>query len=126
MAALKPLRDFLADYVEGYEELATLVALHAAGGEASAVELGAATRLRPSALAEVIERLARAGVVRTSGEHVALAIDDPRLAELAALYRNDPVAVLTMMNALAIERVRLGATRAFADAFVIRRNKSDG
>jgi DNA-binding IclR family transcriptional regulator len=123
---LNAVRDFLAEYVESFDELTVLLALEATGGASTSAELSSRTRLADAALRTALEQLAARGLLHATPDAVRLAAADPRLAELAALYRDDTVAVLKMMNALALERVRLGATRAFADAFVIRRNKPDG
>lgn len=117
------VRDFLAEYVETFEELGAVVAVASAGGACPYATALAATRLAEPEGAEVLDRLVARGLLAYSADRreVRAALDDPRLAELAALYREDTVAVLRLMNSLAIDRVRLGATRLFADAFVFRR-----
>jgi DNA-binding transcriptional ArsR family regulator len=46
--------------------------------------------------------------------------------QLIALYQVQPTEIIKHMSANAIERVRTAALHAFADAFVIRRNKDNG
>ena len=46
--------------------------------------------------------------------------------QLVALYDVQPIEIVKHMSANAIERVRTAALHAFADAFVIRRNKDNG
>jgi hypothetical protein len=122
------VRDFLAEYVDGFQELELLVALVECGGSATLDELARQSRSSNAELAPAAGRLRAAGVLAAgeARDPLRVAIDDPRLGELAELYRRDPVVVLRLLNALAIERVRVGATRAFADAFLIRRRKPDG
>jgi DNA-binding transcriptional ArsR family regulator len=122
------LRAFVAERVDGFEELAVLVALSSRGGECSTSELASATRQSASEASRVVERLRERGLLAPAAAdgQVRLAGDDPRLAELCEIYQRDPVVVLRLLNELAIERVRGGATRAFADAFLLRRNKPDG
>jgi hypothetical protein len=121
------VRALLADYVDGFQELELLVVLAERGGTAPLAELAGQARSTPEELATALQRLRAAGLVAADGPGGAprIAVDDPRLPELVALYRRDPVIVLRMLNSLAIERVRLGATRAFADAFLIRRKNRD-
>ncbi len=45
---------------------------------------------------------------------------------LARLYRETPLSVIRVLNANAIDRVRTGAIKMFADAFVIRGGKKNG
>jgi DNA-binding transcriptional ArsR family regulator len=124
---LTPIREFLSEYVESFEELDALSALVERGSVCEADALAAAVRESPESLEETLGRLERRGLVeRGAAGGVRLLLGDPRLPELVALYRSDPVAVLKMMNTLAIERLRAGATRAFADAFLLRRKKPDG
>jgi hypothetical protein len=122
------VRDFLAEYVDGFQELELLVALVERGGPAALDELARQSHGSNAELASAAGRLRAAGVL-VAGEArdpLRIALDDPRLGELAELYRRDPVVVLRLLNALAIERVRVGATRVFADALLIRRRKPDG
>jgi hypothetical protein len=121
------VRAFLADHVDGFQELELLAALVARGGSASIEDLARDAHTTVSELVPAVERLRGSGVLDAGEPRDAcrVAVDDPRLEELVEIYRRDPVVVLRMLNSLAIERVRLGATRAFADAFLIRRKNRD-
>jgi hypothetical protein len=48
------------------------------------------------------------------------------VARLAGVYAARPIAIIRLMTANAIERVRTAALRTFADAFVLRKDKDDG
>ena len=45
---------------------------------------------------------------------------------LARVYETDRAALMNVMNASAIERLRTKAMRAFADAFIIRKKDKNG
>ena len=48
------------------------------------------------------------------------------IERLARAYKDQPMPVIKLMSANAIERVRTAALRTFADAFLIRKDKKDG
>lgn len=54
----------------------------------------------------------------SSASHLAGVVE-----ELVALFERDPLAVLPVINELAMERIRGTAARTFADAFVVRSSK---
>lgn len=127
------IREFVARYVETVEELETLAALAAlTGGEGQAwvdvASLAAQTKLEPSSFGATLGALASRHAIELAddGRRTRLALDAGLLADLLSQYRSNPVAVLKLLNALAIQRLRSGATRAFADAFLLRRKDSDG
>jgi hypothetical protein len=45
---------------------------------------------------------------------------------LLEVYESNRIELMMLLSANAIERMRTGALRAFADAFVIGRNRKDG
>jgi len=45
---------------------------------------------------------------------------------LAAAYRENPIPIIKLMSANAIERLRTAALRTFADAFILRKDKNGG
>lgn len=48
------------------------------------------------------------------------------IARVADAYRDDPIPIIKLMSANAIERLRKAALRTFADAFLLRRDKNRG
>ena len=48
------------------------------------------------------------------------------LARLVEVYEEQPIEIIKLMSANAIERVRTAALRAFADAFVLHKGKDNG
>jgi DNA-binding IclR family transcriptional regulator len=119
------LEAFLREHVESLEELLTLLAL--ADGPLPAGELALRTRLSPALQDEALAALVRRGLAEADGNgRVRVVLADPRFSELSLVWRREAVAVLRLMNAIALERVRLGAGRAFADAFLLGKGRPDG
>jgi hypothetical protein len=127
------VRAFLREHVESYEQLELLLFLrehHALGWAMS--QVAERMRLPPEEIDQAVAGLLAAGCVveraqpeRTiryapRDEGQAAAID-----ALAAAYAARPLAIIKLMNANAIERVRSAAIDTFADAFVLGR-KRDG
>jgi hypothetical protein len=46
-----------------------------------------------------------------------------RVEELLALYDDDPIAVMRVINEIAVQRIRGMAARTFADSFVLRKSR---
>jgi hypothetical protein len=122
------VRAYVAQHVDGFDEFELLVALSERRGSCAFPELALAMRQSPLELASLVDRLRGRRLLAEAATDgwVRLADPDPRLAVLVDVYRRDPVVVLRLLNELAIERLRLGATRAFADAFLVRSRKPDG
>jgi DNA-binding IclR family transcriptional regulator len=124
------VRAFLRDHVESYEQLELLFLLrqeHAR--EWTAVQFAERTGLPADEIDTALAALQRAGCVgeRATGTGaVRYAPCDARLAatidELALANEQNRLAIIKLMSANAIERVR-NATQEFADAFVIGRKK---
>jgi hypothetical protein len=51
---------------------------------------------------------------------------DEQVRELLDLYANDPLAIIRVINAIAVQRMRTLAARAFSDSFLLRRPKKPG
>jgi hypothetical protein len=127
------VRAFLRDHVESYEQLELLLFLRThAADEWPISALAERVRFPAEELDDAVRGLVAAGCIaertqpgRTlryapSGEGQAEAID-----ALAAAYAARPLAIIKLMNANAIERVRSAAMDTFADAFVLGRKKDD-
>jgi hypothetical protein len=76
---------------------------------------------------EAVGQLARAGVIEVKLAGQEEQYRGPRadfrslVERLSQVYEQNRFEVIMLMSANAIERVRTGALRAFADAFLIRR-----
>lgn len=126
------IKRFLAEHVHTYEELEVVVLLHTAAGlgltcEAIAERLPIPVTLIDDALKGLHSR----GIVstRTDGDatyYMPSAAYNDQSGELAALYAQQKLEVVMLMSANAIDRVRTGAMRTFADCFFVARKRKDG
>ena len=83
---------------------------------------GERLRLPHELVATACEQLAQAGLLAAAVDGYRLAAgDQPALISLCRVYDADRLLVLREMTALAMDRIRNSAARAFADAFRIRR-----
>jgi len=136
------VRALLREHIESYEELEALLALERLRGNGKTVdELGASVHVG----APLIERALRSLEARSLIECRACAAGDraqqserryfyapasPELdgavRALAKAYAEQPIPIIKVMSENAIQRMRTGAARAFADAFILRKDKNDG
>ncbi len=126
------IRDLLRDRIETYESLELVLMLRKNGGAwSSETSLANALGIPTSAVREELMMLCERELVepREGGAHeVRYAPRTPALDDdvrtLAALYDEDRLAIVQIMNENAIRRVRTFAARTFADAFLIRKKKN--
>lgn len=75
-----------------------------------------------------LDELTAAGIVRSmaKGRELAAAkgcAQAPTIEQLLALYAEDPLAIMRVINEIAVQRIRSMAARTFADSFLMRRPK---
>lgn len=121
------LRDLLVNRIDSFEKLELVVTLHAAPRSTMSVD----------DLCRVLKR-SRDGVRQTAMELRAVSLveltsrgelrllppttrDNDAIAALVQLYRDDRVAIVRALGDLAMDRIRNLASRAFADAFVLKK-----
>jgi hypothetical protein len=100
----------------------------------TADELCRRFKIRAPVIDDALASLVRAKLVNTTEHNVLTsyryADEDPvrhaLVASLEQIYSDEPIQVMQLMSANAIERLRSGAIRAFADAFVFRKDKDRG
>jgi hypothetical protein len=124
------VRAWLYEHVRTYDELETLLLLHRQRDrDWSAAALAEALKIAPAVAAEALAEFARRGLAapgaapdafryRPATPELELLVD-----HLARAYADDRLTVIELMTANAIERMRTGAMRVFADAFVVGRKK---
>jgi hypothetical protein len=123
------VRVFLREHIETYEQLELLLQLRRQPVETWSAQALAELGSYPLDLVEeALEGLARAGTVaRASAGQVRYAPSDAAqqaaIDALASAYQQNPLAVIKLMSANSIERVRTAAILTFAEAFVIGRKK---
>jgi len=121
------VRELLASRIDSFEKLEVVVALHAAPRTTMTMdELCRALKLpRDSIRQAAMELRAVALVDLTSRGEVQLlpptARDQQAVGELIRLYTEDRIVLVKTLGEIAVERIRGMASRAFADAFVLRK-----
>ncbi len=128
------VRALLRERIESYEALEILIALERVRGIGkTAGELSAGLHVTPALVDRAVRNLEAAGLVERRSAVQPQYFYAPPSAELdcavralARAYAEQPIPVIKLMSENAIQRMRTGAARAFADAFILRRGKGDG
>jgi len=122
------IRAFLLDYVHTYEQLETLLLLHGHGDQGwTPAAVSDALKISVDSAAEALEELKTRRLLDSGPSMYRLASHARGVVHsIARLYEENRLLVVRSMNANAIERVRTGALRAFAEAFVIGGKKKNG
>lgn len=130
------VRRLLRECITDFDCLEIVLLLFQSSGEHWTAEgVAQRTGLALDATRAALKGLVDGGLLRRSGEglpesfrfapqqeHLATAV-----VSLSHLIQTQRPAIMSLMNANAIERVRSGAARTFADAFLIRnRRREDG
>jgi len=129
------VRLFLRDHIESYEQLELLLLLRNERDVSWTAEtLSTRVRMPSSLVSAALSELHAAGFVAVSSEggeerHRYLLLPgelEATICKLAQVYREQPIEIVKLMSANAIERVRTAALRTFADAFILRKDKTRG
>lgn len=124
------VRAFLRDDIDSFESLEVLLLLHRERTAWTADELCRRFEIRAPVIDDALASLVRARLVSATGQNVlgsyryadGDSARDALVASLERAYRDEPIQIMRLMSANAIERLRNGAIRAFADAFVFRKH----
>ena len=127
----KSLKELLFETVETFEELEVLVWFHDRGeGSLGRATLIAQQTVAPEEAAEAaLACLATRGILSASsadaGQFLYVPSSEAREAvdRIVREYRENPVQVMGLMTANAIDRVRTAAARTFAESFRLRQPK---
>jgi hypothetical protein len=129
----EPVRRLLKEVMTTFERLEVLLFLRKNASDAfTASRIGQSLHVRLDLVAEALEGLAERGLLvrETANGEFRFEPSTAELAsvveELAAAYRDRSAAVLSTMSVNAIERIRSGPVRAFADSFLLGKRKDDG
>ena len=127
------LRAFLRDYIDSFESLEVLLLLRRERTACTADELCRRLKTRAPLIDDALASLVRARLVKTDQNVLTSytyadedAARDAIVGSLECVYRDEPIQVMQLMSANAIERLRTSTIRAFADAFVVRKGKDRG
>lgn len=127
------VRAFLRDYIDSFESLEVLLLLRRERTACTADELCGRLKTRSPLIEDALASLLRARLVSTE-QNVPTSyryVDedwarDSIVGSLESLYRDEPIRIMQLMSTDAIERLRTSTIRAFADAFVVRKEKGNG
>lgn len=129
------IRLFLLEHVESYEQLDILALLRPQADRSfSCDDIAGATGMSLSAVETALDGLRQGGILSGSadrgGQRFRYTPSDPEIdglvERLLRAYKENPLGIVKLMSANAIERVRTYAIRAFANSFVLERKKKDG
>jgi hypothetical protein len=123
------VRALLESRLDSIEKLEIACALRASGGMTPAA-LEAACRLSAETVQDALTRLQRDAIVepdpgRSEVVRLGSASQDPGFEAVMQLYATDRLRVLSVLSALAMERIRHMAAQVFADAFVSKKRRGD-
>jgi predicted transcriptional regulator len=124
---------FLRDHIDSFESLEALLFLRREGTACTAEELCKRLKTRTPLIDDALASLVRARLVNTDqsvGPLYTYANEDSArdavVGSVERLYRDEPIQIMQLMSTNAIERLRTRTIRAFADAFVVRKDKGRG
>ncbi|MGH8143693.1 MAG: hypothetical protein ACREU2_14395 [Steroidobacteraceae bacterium] len=128
------VRRLLLEQITTYEQLETLLLLHAQPAQGwSAPAVAAAVRIQEDSAAAALNELVAQRLVSfksdgAKSEYQYAAADAAAASavdRLSQAYSQQRLEVVKQMSANAIERVRSSAARTFSDAFIFRRKRDD-
>ena len=127
----KSLKELLFETVDTFEELEVLVWFHdrGEGSVGGATLIGRQTVAPPEAAEVALASLATRGILSASSAnpdqflYVPSAEARNAIEQIVREYRENPVQIMGLMTANAIERVKTAAVRTFAESFRIRQRK---
>jgi hypothetical protein len=127
------IRAFLRDYIDSFESLEILLLLRRERTACTAEELYRRLKARAPLIDDALASLVRARLVNTD-QNVPTSYRyadedsarDSIVGSLERLYRDETIQIMQLMSTNAIERLRTSTIRAFADAFVMRKDKDRG
>lgn len=125
----------LFNHIESYEQLEILLLVRReASANWTAERIGSRLAISAILAKEALTALCASRLVKLRSGSLGLeyeyAAESPALDEsvsgLASVYTTHRFEIIKTMSANAIKRMRTGALRAFADAFILRKDKGNG
>jgi transcription initiation factor IIE alpha subunit len=128
----EPIQRFLFELIHSFEELEVVVLLNRNSAQRwTAQSIADQLKIAVNLVDDALEALRNRGIVAVVTEgganfHVASEDYKPQLSELVTLYERHRLEIVMLMSTNAIERVRTGAMRTFADCFFVGKKRGDG
>jgi len=127
------IRAFLRAHIDSFESLEILLLLRRERAACTAEELCRRLKTRAPLVDDALASLVRARLVTAARNEQTLyayadegPFRDATVDSLERIYRDEPLRIMQLMSANAMERLRTSTIRAFADAFVVRKDKGSG
>lgn len=125
---------FLREYIDSYECLEVLLLLRRERTAWTAEALCTRLETRTPVIDDALAFLVRGRLLKTAGRKLGAlyayagedSAKDAIVSSLECAYRDEPIKIMQLLSSNAIERMRTGAIRAFADAFTLRKHKDGG
>jgi len=123
---------FLFEHIHSFEELEIVVLLNRDVTQRWTEEsIAGQLKIAVNLVADALKAVRNRGIVETFTEsgtvfHVISANYKAELSEVAAVYERHRLEIVMLMGRNAIERVRTGAVRTFADCFFVGKRRGDG
>ena len=118
----REVNQLLESGLDSIEKIEALRYLRRAGAAVTRTELMRTLRLEREATSALVRELAGAGLVELTGQagHLRLGAAGTSAAhdELMRIYDEDRLVIVTALSALAMDRIRTMAARAFGEALV--------
>ena len=124
------LRRLLETKLDTYEKLELVVVLSRLEGSTGTVnDLARELQVGQDVLRRLANDLSRTGLVDVDPDDKVKLVATPAeletIAEGAQFYESSPRKVISLLSAIAMDRIRGMAARSFADAFTLRKKKDD-
>lgn len=123
-----PVQALLRERIGSYEQLHVLILLFGDRTDWSAEALATHFKLPTGSISAALSALVTHGLVVPIPElpkpkyRYASDVHDPDVEALVHTYQEQPFAVMRLLAEQSIERIRAHALRAFADAFLFRKD----
>ena len=123
---------FLFEHIHSFEELELVVLLSRDVRQRWTEEsIAKQLKIAVNLVADALKALRNCGIVETLTEsgtvfHVISANCRAELSEVITVYERHRLEIVMLMGRHAIERVRTGAMRTFADCFFVGKRRGDG
>ena len=128
----EPTQRFLFEQIHSFEELEVAVLLNRNSAQRwTAQSIATELKITVNLVDDALKALRNRGIVEVLTEggtpfHAASKDYKAQLSELVAIYESHRLEIVMLMSTNAIERVRTGAIRTFADCFFVGKKRGDG
>lgn len=119
----REMRQLLETVLDSFEKLEVLSRVRATAAGLAVDDL----TLDNEVLRSTIKELLRDRLIEQPGLAYVLGPrgSEPAVEQLMTIYDDDRMPIITELSSLAMDRIRTMASKAFADAFILRKKRKD-